>query len=67
MITQCLQWRHQFEGIGIDGLYEELDPFDFPNRDQVFKYWPIYFHGVNAISPLIPASQNPQKTSTLER
>ncbi|POW07376.1 hypothetical protein PSTT_08336, partial [Puccinia striiformis] len=44
MITQCLQWRHQFEGIGIDGLYQELDPFDFPNRDQVFKYWPIYFH-----------------------
>ncbi|EFP89026.2 uncharacterized protein PGTG_14867, partial [Puccinia graminis f. sp. tritici CRL 75-36-700-3] len=49
MITQCLQWRHQFEGIGIDGLYEELDPFDFPNRDQVFKYWPIYFHGIDKV------------------
>ncbi|MBW0508520.1 hypothetical protein O181_048235 [Austropuccinia psidii MF-1] len=44
MIKQCLQWRHQFEGIGIDGLYKELDPFDFPHRDQVFKFWPIYYH-----------------------
>ncbi|OAV99296.1 hypothetical protein, variant [Puccinia triticina 1-1 BBBD Race 1] len=49
MITQCLQWRHQFEGIGIDGLYAELDPFDFPDRDQVFKYWPIYFHGIDKL------------------
>jgi len=49
MITQCLQWRHQFEGIGIDGLYQQIDPFDFPNRDQVFQYWPIYFHGIDKL------------------
>lgn len=49
MITQCLQWRHQFEGIGIDGLYGQIDPFDFPNRDKVFKYWPIYFHGIDKL------------------
>lgn len=49
MITQCLQWRHQFEGIGIDGLYDQLDPFNFPNRAEVFKYWPMYFHRIDKL------------------
>ncbi|KAH9815886.1 CRAL-TRIO domain-containing protein [Melampsora americana] len=44
MITQCLQWRHQVEGIGIDELYRGMDPFDFPEKEHVFKYWPMYYH-----------------------
>lgn len=46
MITQCLSWRHQVEGVGIDDLYREVDPFDIPQKEHVFKYWPMYYHRV---------------------
>ncbi|CAH7687370.1 CRAL-TRIO domain-containing protein [Phakopsora pachyrhizi] len=49
MITQCLQWRNQVEGVGIDHLYREIDPFDYPKRYEVFKYWPMYYHRIDKL------------------
>ncbi|EGG07732.1 uncharacterized protein MELLADRAFT_28365, partial [Melampsora larici-populina 98AG31] len=49
MITQCLQWRHQVEGIGIDELYRDMDPFNFSQKEHVFKHWPMYYHRTDKI------------------
>lgn len=46
MIIQCLAWRHSVEGKGLDALYDEIDPFDFDHREEVYKYWPMWFHKV---------------------
>ncbi|KIM89380.1 hypothetical protein PILCRDRAFT_813304, partial [Piloderma croceum F 1598] len=44
MFADCQEWRKTVEGIGIDELYRTLDPFDYPERNEVFKSWPIWFH-----------------------
>ncbi|KAI1789591.1 CRAL/TRIO domain-containing protein [Ganoderma leucocontextum] len=44
MWKNCQEWRHTVEGRGIDELYREIDPFDYPERDIVFESWPLYFH-----------------------
>jgi len=44
MWANCQQWRKTVEGIGIDALYKEMDPYDFPERKEVFEYWPMWFH-----------------------
>lgn len=49
MITQCLQWRHTAEGRSIDALYDEMDPFNFDKREEVFKWWPMWFHKTDKI------------------
>ncbi|KZT35189.1 CRAL/TRIO domain-containing protein [Sistotremastrum suecicum HHB10207 ss-3] len=47
MISACQLWRKSVEGKGIDALYREMDPFDFPQRDIVFTYWSMYYHNVD--------------------
>ncbi|KAM5535060.1 hypothetical protein V8D89_011288 [Ganoderma adspersum] len=44
MWNSCQEWRRTVEGRGIDELYREIDPFDYPERDIVFESWPLYFH-----------------------
>lgn len=28
MLANCQKWRQTVEGVGLDGLYDEIDPFD---------------------------------------
>ncbi|KZP33543.1 CRAL/TRIO domain-containing protein [Athelia psychrophila] len=44
MWKDCQHWRSTVEGVGVDQLYRTLDPFDYPERDKVFKSWPMWFH-----------------------
>ncbi|EGN92148.1 hypothetical protein SERLA73DRAFT_191594 [Serpula lacrymans var. lacrymans S7.3] len=44
MIKNCQHWRKTVSGIGIDELYKQIDPFDYPGREEVFKSWSMYFH-----------------------
>ncbi|KAI0086546.1 CRAL-TRIO domain-containing protein [Irpex rosettiformis] len=44
MWKNCYNWRETTEGVGIDELYRQIDPFDYPERDHVFKFWPLFFH-----------------------
>lgn len=65
MLENCQKWRQTVEGVGLDALYDEIDPFDvspsflsrsdcsvqlfstafkYPEREIVFKYWPLWFH-----------------------
>ncbi|KAJ7505340.1 CRAL TRIO domain-containing protein [Mycena galericulata] len=47
MITKAQEWRKTFNGTGIDELYSQIDPFDYPEREAVFDCWPLYFHKVD--------------------
>ncbi|KAJ7109714.1 CRAL-TRIO domain-containing protein [Mycena crocata] len=44
MITNAQEWRKTFNGTGLDKLYAEMDPFDYPEREAIFDCWPLYFH-----------------------
>ncbi|CCM01875.1 uncharacterized protein FIBRA_03946 [Fibroporia radiculosa] len=44
MWINCQHWRKTVDGIGIDKLYRQLDPYDYPERDRVFECWPLWFH-----------------------
>lgn len=44
MWKNCQHWRSTVEKVGIDELYRQIDPFDYPERDHVFNCWPLYFH-----------------------
>ncbi|RDX53294.1 CRAL/TRIO domain-containing protein [Lentinus brumalis] len=44
MWKNCQHWRSTVEGVGIDELYRQIDPFDYPERELVFDCWPLYFH-----------------------
>ncbi|KZT40599.1 CRAL/TRIO domain-containing protein [Sistotremastrum suecicum HHB10207 ss-3] len=44
MFKKCSEWRRTIGGVGIDQLYTEIDPWDYPERKEVFKKWPIWFH-----------------------
>ncbi|KAJ7175842.1 CRAL-TRIO domain-containing protein, partial [Mycena filopes] len=44
MIINAQNWRKTVNGIGLDKLYAEMDPFDYPEREAVFDCWPLYFH-----------------------
>ncbi|KAI0917030.1 hypothetical protein AcW2_007271 [Taiwanofungus camphoratus] len=44
MWSDCQHWRKTVEGVGIDELYRQLDPFDYPEREKVFECWPLWFH-----------------------
>ncbi|KAI9573708.1 CRAL-TRIO domain-containing protein [Boletus coccyginus] len=44
MMMKCQHWRQTVSEIGIDELYDRMDPFDYPGRAQVFKSWSMYFH-----------------------
>ncbi|CAK5284211.1 unnamed protein product [Mycena citricolor] len=44
MLANAQNWRKTVEGVGIDALYEETDPFDYPEREIVFDCWPLWFH-----------------------
>ena len=28
MLSNCQKWRQTVEGVGLDALYDEIDPFD---------------------------------------
>ncbi|OJT03883.1 Sec14 cytosolic factor [Trametes pubescens] len=47
MWKNCQHWRSTVEGVGIDELYRQIDPFDYPERDHVFDCWPLYFHKID--------------------
>ncbi|OSD07256.1 CRAL/TRIO domain-containing protein [Trametes coccinea BRFM310] len=47
MWKNCQHWRKTVEGVGIDELYRQIDPFDYPERELVFDCWPLYFHKVD--------------------
>ncbi|KAJ7044101.1 CRAL-TRIO domain-containing protein [Mycena alexandri] len=44
MMINAQNWRKTVNGIGLDKLYAEIDPFDYPEREAVFECWPLYFH-----------------------
>ncbi|GJE97186.1 Sec14-like phosphatidylinositol transfer family protein [Phanerochaete sordida] len=44
MWKNCYDWRKNAEGVGIDELYRRIDPFDYPERNHVFQFWPLFFH-----------------------
>ncbi|KAG1774794.1 CRAL-TRIO domain-containing protein [Suillus placidus] len=44
MLQNCQQWRKTVGGDGIDALYDKLDPYDYPEREEIFKSWSMYFH-----------------------
>lgn len=44
MLQNCQQWRKTVGGDGIDALYDRLDPYDYPEREEIFKSWSMYFH-----------------------
>ncbi|OSX59816.1 hypothetical protein POSPLADRAFT_1059109 [Postia placenta MAD-698-R-SB12] len=44
MWANCQHWRKTVEGVGIDELYRNLDPYDYPEREKVFQCWPLWFH-----------------------
>ncbi|KAL0578634.1 hypothetical protein V5O48_003377 [Marasmius crinis-equi] len=44
MIREAQHWRKTVEGVGIDELYNQIDPFDYPERKAVFECWPMWFH-----------------------
>ncbi|TFK40778.1 CRAL-TRIO domain-containing protein [Crucibulum laeve] len=59
MFKNCQEWRKTVEGVGIDQLYKDIDPFDasinisagsygllerYPEREAVFDCWPMWFH-----------------------
>ncbi|OJA08807.1 hypothetical protein AZE42_01308, partial [Rhizopogon vesiculosus] len=44
MLQNCQHWRKTVGGDGIDALYRRLDPYDYPERAEVFKSWSMYFH-----------------------
>jgi len=44
MLSDCQEWRKSVEGVGVDELYQEIDPFDYPERQAVFECWPMWFH-----------------------
>jgi len=44
MYVDCLRWRQNLMGVGMDALYRRTDPWDYPERDEVFSKWPIWFH-----------------------
>ncbi len=62
MLSDCQEWRKSVEGVGVDELYQEIDPFDvshsdalvidespccqYPERQAVFECWPMWFHKV---------------------
>nr|GAT60294.1 predicted protein [Mycena chlorophos] len=41
MLSDAQQWR---KSVRLDELYQETDPFDYPEREAVFNCWPLYFH-----------------------
>ncbi|KAI0822248.1 CRAL/TRIO domain-containing protein [Trametes gibbosa] len=47
MWKNCQHWRNTVEGVGMDELYRQIDPFDYPEREHVFDCWPLYFHKVD--------------------
>ncbi|KAI0699119.1 CRAL-TRIO domain-containing protein [Cytidiella melzeri] len=57
MWTNCYEWRKSAEGVGIDELYRRIDPFDYPERDHVFKFWPLFFHKASMTMPTDPYLQ----------
>ncbi|KAL4073228.1 CRAL-TRIO domain-containing protein [Scleroderma yunnanense] len=44
MMKSAQHWRKTAVGVGIDELYKTLDLYDYPNREQVFKFWSMFFH-----------------------
>ncbi|KII93920.1 hypothetical protein PLICRDRAFT_409657 [Plicaturopsis crispa FD-325 SS-3] len=44
MWAECIEWRRTVEKVGIDELYRQTDPWDYPERQAVFKCWPLWFH-----------------------
>ncbi|KAF8510074.1 CRAL-TRIO domain-containing protein [Hysterangium stoloniferum] len=44
MLIKCQEWRKSVEGVGINALYDEMDIFDYPERETVSKYWPVWYH-----------------------
>ncbi|KAJ7095885.1 CRAL TRIO domain-containing protein [Mycena belliarum] len=44
MFCDAQHWRKTVNGTGLDQLYSEVDPLDYPEREAVFECWPLYFH-----------------------
>ncbi|KAJ3731099.1 CRAL-TRIO domain-containing protein [Lentinula guzmanii] len=43
MFIDAQNWR---KNVKLDELYENIDPFDYPEREAVFDCWPMWFHKV---------------------
>ncbi|KAI0343384.1 CRAL/TRIO domain-containing protein [Trametopsis cervina] len=44
MIKDCLEWRRTVCDVGVLELYRRTDPYNYPEREEVFKYWPLWYH-----------------------
>jgi len=44
MIKSTLEWRKTVNGVGITELTKQLDPLDYPEREEVHKTWPMWYH-----------------------
>lgn len=55
MYKTTVEWRRGVEGVGLNKLYREMDPFRFEGREVMFKYWPMYMHKVGRVPTPVQA------------
>ncbi|KAK0464574.1 CRAL TRIO domain-containing protein [Desarmillaria tabescens] len=60
MFRDCQEWRASVEGAGIDGLYREIDPFDYPEREAKGRPINVHFFG-NLDIPKLYKECTPEK------
>jgi len=50
MFRDCQAWRKDcYQGKSIDTIYDEMDPFNFEQRELVYKYWPMAHHRTDKV------------------
>jgi len=49
MIKNCIEWRKTVLGVGIDEIYKRMDPYRYPERADVFKHWPMWYHKMDKL------------------
>lgn len=47
MLAKCQTWRQTVEGVGLDALYDEIDPFDVSlgaRQPTVLSGFPVFLN-----------------------
>ena len=47
----CEKWRKEFQG-GVDDL---VPNFDYKEREQIFEYYPQYYHKTDKVRLVLPS------------
>ncbi|KAG1906424.1 CRAL-TRIO domain-containing protein [Suillus fuscotomentosus] len=67
MLQNCQQWRKTVGGDGIDALYARLDPYDYPEREEIFKSWSMYFHKTDKVCLMLFLTYDYRYILTLQK